>query len=90
MSTAAIDKEPSARRAGDFGVSLITNHEAFIADFKNAWKLGSLDVKLSVGALLTEQIMLDLHRRMFDEVWKWAGSYRHTESHPRYDPPLRG
>jgi Fic-DOC domain mobile mystery protein B len=30
----------------------------------------------SLSSLLTEQMMRDLHRRMFGEVWKWAGSYR--------------
>lgn len=28
---------------------------------------------------LTESYLRDLHRRMFDETWKWAGRYRETE-----------
>jgi Fic-DOC domain mobile mystery protein B len=28
---------------------------------------------------LTEPYLRDLHRRMFDETWKWAGLYRATE-----------
>jgi len=28
------------------------------------------------AALLTESFIRQLHRRMFGEVWKWAGSYR--------------
>jgi Fic-DOC domain mobile mystery protein B len=28
---------------------------------------------------LTEAYLRDLHRRMFDQTWKWAGSYRTTE-----------
>jgi len=31
----------------------------------------------SLGALLKESTMRALHRRMFNEVWKWAGDYRH-------------
>ncbi len=57
MSTAAIEKESSAREIRDFSASLITNHEALILDFKNVWKLGSLDVKPSLGALMTERTL---------------------------------
>jgi Fic-DOC domain mobile mystery protein B len=28
---------------------------------------------------LTEQFVRELHRRMFDRTWKWAGRYRTTE-----------
>jgi Fic-DOC domain mobile mystery protein B len=28
---------------------------------------------------LTEPYVRDLHRRMFDQTWKWAGAYRSTE-----------
>jgi Fic-DOC domain mobile mystery protein B len=28
--------------------------------------------------LLTEPFVRDLHRRMFDQTWKWAGTYRLT------------
>ena len=28
---------------------------------------------------LTEPYVRDLHRRMFDQTWKWAGRYRSTE-----------
>lgn len=28
---------------------------------------------------LTEPYLRDLHRRMFDQTWKWAGTYRSTE-----------
>jgi Fic-DOC domain mobile mystery protein B len=28
---------------------------------------------------LTEPYLRDLHRRMFDQTWKWAGRYRKTE-----------
>jgi Fic-DOC domain mobile mystery protein B len=29
--------------------------------------------------ILTESFVLELHRRMLKDVWKWAGSYRKTE-----------
>jgi Fic-DOC domain mobile mystery protein B len=29
--------------------------------------------------ILTETFVLELHRRMLEDVWKWAGSYRKTE-----------
>ena len=57
MSTGAVEKESSAREARDFSASLITNHEALIMDFKRVWKLGSLDVKPSLGALMTERTL---------------------------------
>ncbi len=28
--------------------------------------------------VLTEKFLIDLHKRMFGNVWKWAGSYRQT------------
>lgn len=31
------------------------------------------------AALLTVNFALQLHKRMFGDVWKWAGSYRQTE-----------
>ena len=36
--------------------------------------------------LLTDQFARDLHRRMFNEVWRWAGRYRTTEKHLGWDP----
>ena|SRR6476620_4547116 len=29
--------------------------------------------------LLTENFLLDLHKRMFKDVWRWAGRYRITD-----------
>lgn len=29
--------------------------------------------------LLDEKFVRDLHKRMFGDIWAWAGSYRHTE-----------
>jgi Fic-DOC domain mobile mystery protein B len=35
---------------------------------------------------LEESYIRELHRRMFDNVWKWAGTYRRTELNIGCDP----
>lgn len=35
--------------------------------------------KLKVKQILTEKFVLDLHKRMYSEVWSWAGKIRTTE-----------
>ena len=35
---------------------------------------------------LTEAFIRDLHRRLFGEVWRWAGSFRRTEKNIGVDP----
>ncbi len=37
------------------------------------WSLGR---KTTIDKILTEEFIKLLHKKMFDEVWKWAGSYR--------------
>ncbi len=32
-----------------------------------------------IGEILSEDFVRKLHRRMFDRVWKWAGTYRHSD-----------
>jgi len=39
------------------------------------WSLGR---KLKTGRILSEAFILELHRRMYDQVWRWAGNYRTT------------
>ena len=34
--------------------------------------------KKSLEALLSEDFIRDLHKHMFADVWKWAGSYRNS------------
>ena len=34
----------------------------------------------SLASLLTEESMKTLHKRMFGDVWKWAGSYRQHDT----------
>lgn len=36
--------------------------------------------RLSPQRVLTEGFVTDLHRRMFGEVWGWAGSYRRSDT----------
>ena len=39
---------------------------------------------------LDEMYVRDLHHRMFDNVWKWAGTYRQTERNIGCDPRMHG
>jgi Fic-DOC domain mobile mystery protein B len=41
------------------------------------WALASRNLRRQDP--LTEPYLRDLHRRMFDQTWKWAGIYRTTE-----------
>ncbi|MDP2364129.1 MAG: mobile mystery protein B [Ignavibacteria bacterium] len=41
----------------------------------NEWLLAR---KLSVNKILTEDFVKDLHKRMFNDIWKWAGEFRKT------------
>ncbi|WP_149914160.1 mobile mystery protein B [Sphingobacterium cavernae] len=40
------------------------------------WAMG---LKFAYGKLISEKFVLDLHKRMYKNVWKWAGTYRITE-----------
>lgn len=40
------------------------------------WSLGK---KITIQKLLSEQFIKELHKRMFEDVWKWAGQFRKTE-----------
>lgn len=42
--------------------------------------------KQSRRDMLTARFALDLHKRMFGEVWSWAGRYRTTERNIGIDP----
>ena len=39
--------------------------------------------------VLDEGFLKGLHKRMFGEVWKWAGEYRKTEKNIGLNPPFR-
>lgn len=36
--------------------------------------------------ILTEDYVCELHKRLFGEVWKWAGKFRKTEKNIGIDP----
>ena len=36
--------------------------------------------------ILTDKFVRDLHRRLFGDVWKWAGRFRQTEKNIGIDP----
>lgn len=36
--------------------------------------------------VLSEEFIRELHRRLFGDVWKWAGSFRRTEKNIGVDP----
>lgn len=40
------------------------------------WTIGK---KIKPEELLSEKFIKDLHKRMYGEVWKWAGSFRQSE-----------
>lgn len=39
--------------------------------------------------LLNESFLRTLHERMFNKVWRWAGTYRTTEKNIGINPPFR-
>lgn len=43
-------------------------------------------VVLERGDLLSEAFSRELHRRMFNGIWRDAGKYRTTERHPGWEP----
>jgi Fic-DOC domain mobile mystery protein B len=50
-----------------------------------AWTLGR---KLKPERILTEQFVKELHRRMFGDVWRWAGEFRKTNKNIGVDKSL--
>ena len=39
----------------------------------------TIRTKLKPEKILTEKFVKDLHKRMYGDVWKWAGEFRRTE-----------
>ncbi|MGK0388075.1 MAG: Fic-DOC domain mobile mystery protein B [Maribacter sp.] len=39
-----------------------------------------LRVRLKPDRILTEKFMIDLHKKMFSDVWKWAGKFRKSDT----------
>jgi Fic-DOC domain mobile mystery protein B len=52
------------------------------------WTLGK---NLTVEKILTVDFIKDLHKKMFGDVWKWAGEYRRTNKNigvDKFDIPV--
>lgn len=49
------------------------------------WAFGRRNAWTTAG-LLNRQALVDLHRRMFGEVWRWAGTWRRRETNIGVDP----
>jgi Fic-DOC domain mobile mystery protein B len=43
------------------------------------WRWASRSTKSRMPNMLTDTYVRELHRRMFGEVWEWAGQYRQRE-----------
>src|SRR5690554_2277010 len=39
----------------------------------------TIRLKIKPEQLFSEKFVLDLHKRMYNDVWKWAGSFRKSE-----------
>lgn len=67
----------------DEGAGLVPSHITTQADL-NAWEQANILQAVRWVArqkkrdLLTEGFVRDLHRRMFDQTWKWAGTFRQS------------
>ena len=67
----------------DEAAGLVPSHITTQADL-NAWEQANILQAVRWVArqkkrdLLTEGFVRDLHRRMFDQTWKWAGTFRQS------------
>ena len=67
----------------DEAAGLVPSHITTQADL-NAWEQANIFQAVRWVArqkkrdLLTEGFVRDLHRRMFDKTWKWAGTFRQS------------
>lgn len=62
----------------------LNEYEALNILRARAWAFD--DRKMKVSDPLDELYLRELHSRMFDNVWKWAGTYRQTERNIGCDP----
>ena len=84
----AFDYPPGATPLDpDEAVGLIPSHIATQGQL-NEWELANIleaqawafsQRRLTASKLLTEDFVRKLHKRMFGNTWKWAGSFRNTE-----------
>jgi Fic-DOC domain mobile mystery protein B len=64
---------------------IATRGELFAAEEENIAN-GTFGRNPSIEALLDDLYLRQLHRAMFDRVWKWAGQYRVREANIGIDP----
>jgi Fic-DOC domain mobile mystery protein B len=48
-------------------------------EYENILKADNWVFRTTVKDILTESFVRRLHRKMFNDTWKWAGEYRQTE-----------
>ena len=53
--------------------------QALQEDTAEAFLIAVLDGSLTVDNLLTDQFVRDLHRRLYADIWVWAGAFRKRE-----------
>ncbi len=53
----------------------------------NEWLLGR---KISLDKILTEVFVTDLHRKMFSDIWTWAGEFRKSDKNIGVDWTMIG
>jgi Fic-DOC domain mobile mystery protein B len=66
-------------REGLIPTSIATRGELNAAEEINIAKAARWAYRQTRGDLLTDDFVKRLHKRMFGEVWSWAGQYRRTD-----------
>lgn len=72
-------------RLGLIPTHIATRGELFDAEQTNIAE-ALLRRRPTIAQLLDDKYLRDLHRAMFENVWKWAGRYRRTEANIGVDP----
>jgi len=72
-------------RVGLIPTYIATRGELFDAEQTNIAE-ALLRRRPTVAQLLDDKYLRDLHEAMFDQVWRWAGRYRRTETNIGIDP----
>jgi len=65
----------------------LDEHEQLNIEKAVAW---SINLNVSADRILTENFIKNLHKRMFGNVWRWAGQFRSTEKNIGVDRHLIG
>jgi Fic-DOC domain mobile mystery protein B len=60
--------------------------ELNLAEQENIAKARAWAIGTKCDKLLTDTFIKELHRRMFSDVWRWAGQYSKTEKNIGVDP----